>query len=263
MGPAQSGQTFRADRARAAGFSNGEVPLRFLGIHPELIPSSARFAPAPLDAGCLESGGRGGGTEAAERVPRRALGHAAESAPATAACPTTRKHMQSTLLKSNRYQNTVSIHRPSSSRPTSPPGSTCEGEAHRYLERAAYLNFSPAQYKLGHAYEFAQPPFPFDALLSVQYYSLASQQGKIKVDMALSKWFLCGAEGSFDKDEALAFMFAEKAARKGLPSAEFAMGYYMEAAQHGNADATEWLSTLDQAQALSCQEHDTLTEMTL
>ncbi|THH17297.1 hypothetical protein EW146_g3501 [Bondarzewia mesenterica] len=97
----------------------------------------------------------------------------------------------------------------------------------------------------------------------------------------LSKWFLCGAEGSFDKDEALAFMFAEKAVRKGLPSAEFAMGYYMEvgvggskdldaarkwytqAAQHGNADATEWLSTLDQAQALSCQEHDTLTEMTL
>ena len=56
--------------------------------------------------------------------------------------------------------------------------------------------------------------------------------------MALSKWFLCGSngaaggpggvEGGFDKDEALALTFADKAAKKGLPSAEFAMGYYAE-----------------------------------
>ena len=109
-----------------------------------------------------------------------------------------------------------------------PPGVSPQLEARKHLERAAYLNFSPAQYKLGHAYEFAEPPFPFDALLSVQYYSLASQQGETEADMALSKWFLCGAEGSFDKDESLAYTFAEKAARKGLPSAEFALGYYAE-----------------------------------
>ena len=34
--------------------------------------------------------------------------------------------------------------------------------------------------------------------------------------------------GGFEKDEGLALTFAEKAARKGLPSAEFAMGYYAE-----------------------------------
>jgi TPR repeat protein len=113
-------------------------------------------------------------------------------------------------------------------RPFLPPGYTPVQEARKHLERAAYLNFAPAQYKLGHAYEFAQTPFPFDALLSVQYYSLASQQGENEADMALSKWFLCGAEGAFDKDESLAWTFAEKAARKGLPSAEFAMGYYAE-----------------------------------
>lgn len=28
--------------------------------------------------------------------------------------------------------------------------------------------------------------------------------------MALSKWFLCGAEGAFEKDENLAYVFAEK-----------------------------------------------------
>ena len=127
--------------------------------------------------------------------------------------------------------------------PYIPPTSTLQLEARKHLERAAYLNFAPAQYKLGHAYEFALPPFPYDALLSVQYYSLASQQGEVEADMALSKWFLCGAEGAFEKDEALAYTFAEKAARKGLPSAEFALGYYKEVGVGGPVEvevAKKW-----------------------
>ncbi|TCD60032.1 hypothetical protein EIP91_010853, partial [Steccherinum ochraceum] len=167
--------------------------------------------------------------------------------------------------------------------PLIPPGSTAHIEARKHLERAAYLNFAPAQYKLGHSYEYATPPFPFDALLSVQYYSLASQQGEVEADMALSKWFLCGADGSFEKDEHLAWTFAEKAARKGLPSAEFAMGYYAEvgvggpkdidaarkwysrAAEHGNSDAKERLQALSQPtpQSLSRDEHKALTDTTL
>lgn len=137
-------------------------------------------------------------------------------------------------------------------------------EARRHLERAAYLHYPAAQYKVGHAYEFAQPPFPFDPLLSVQYYSLASQQGEVEADMALSKWFLCGSSGGpgsgsgsgsgagvgvgvgvggFEKDEGLAWTFADKAARKGLPSAEFAMGYYAEVGVGGPKDvqmAIKW-----------------------
>jgi len=61
--------------------------------------------------------------------------------------------------------------------------------------------------------------------------------------MALSKWFLCGSEGAFNKDESLAYTFAEKAARKGLPSAEFAMGYYTEVGVGGSKDieaARKW-----------------------
>jgi hypothetical protein len=46
--------------------------------------------------------------------------------------------------------------------------------------------------------------------------------------MALSKWFLCGAEGCFDKNEGLARTFAEKSARKAHPNGCFAMGYYFE-----------------------------------
>jgi len=31
----------------------------------------------------------------------------------------------------------------------------------KHLELAAYCGFTPVQYKFGHAFEFAQPPFPF------------------------------------------------------------------------------------------------------
>ena len=120
--------------------------------------------------------------------------------------------------------------------PLIPPHSSLQQEVRLHLERAVFLHFAPAQYKLGHAYEFALAPFPFDALLSVQYYSLASQQGEVEADMALSKWFLCGAEGAFDKDETLAFTFVKRAARKGLGSAEFAMGYYKEVRVGGPKD---------------------------
>lgn len=44
----------------------------------------------------------------------------------------------------------------------------------------------------------------------------------------MSKWFLCGAPDCFPTNEALAMTFAEKAARKGLGSAMFAVGYYLE-----------------------------------
>lgn len=165
--------------------------------------------------------------------------------------------------------------------PFLPPGTSAAQYAKSLLERAAALHFAPAQYKLGHAYEFAVPPqaFPFEPLLSVQWYSLASQAGEAEADMALSKWFLCGAEGAFDKDESLARTFAAKAATKGLASGEFAMGYYAEvgiggardvtearswyskAAANGNTDATDRLRALAEpaAQALSRTEHDALT----
>ncbi|KAH9947740.1 hypothetical protein B0H21DRAFT_736937 [Amylocystis lapponica] len=97
--------------------------------------------------------------------------------------------------------------------------------------------------------------------------------------MALSKWFLCGSEGDFDKDEPL----AQNAAGRGLPSAEFATGYYEEigvgcaknlevarkwytvAAQHGNEDARERLQALSQPQpaSLSRQQHENITDAQL
>ena len=144
-----------------------------------------------------------------------------------------------------------------------------------YLQRAAYLNLPAAQSKCGWCYEHAQLSFPFDPLMSVQYYSAASQGGEPEADMALSKWFLCGAEGCFDKNESLAWTFAERAAKHHLPTAEFAMGYYLEvgigvpidleaariwygkASAQGNSDAAERLAALQasQSEALSRAQH--------
>lgn len=167
----------------------------------------------------------------------------------------------------------------------------CQQEAKKMLERSAYAHFPPALYKLGHCYEFANPAnvFQFDPLLSVQYYSLASQKGETEADMALSKWFLCGSgdvgDGSqgFAKDEALAYTFARKAAQKGLPSAMFALGYYAEvgigqrgrkdldearmwytrAEKAGNTDAADRLAALAKpggGSGLTRLEHDNITE---
>ncbi|WFD31398.1 hypothetical protein MSPP1_002433 [Malassezia sp. CBS 17886] len=147
--------------------------------------------------------------------------------------------------------------------------------AREYLVRAAYLNLPAAQYKCGWCYEHAQLSFPFDPLLSVQYYSAASQGGEPDADMALSKWFLCGADGCFEKNEGLAWTFAERAVKHQLPTAEFAMGYYLEvgigtpinldaakawytkAAAQGNTDATERLAALQHSDqvALSRAQH--------
>jgi TPR repeat protein len=41
--------------------------------------------------------------------------------------------------------------------------------------------------------------------------------------MGLSKWYLCGGEG-FSPNEEKAYTYAQRAAKAGLPQAEFAMG---------------------------------------
>ena len=171
--------------------------------------------------------------------------------------------------------------------PNAPPPSLMS-ESRKYLERSAYLCFGPALYKLGQSYEHALPPFPYDPLMSVQYYSLASQQGDPLADLALSKWFLVGSNSDadpkapagqkmegFDKDEKLALIFAEKAAAKGEAGGEFAVGYYCEvgigrsvdlreakgwyerAAKQGHEDAKARLKELakEHPKTLGVQEH--------
>lgn len=149
-----------------------------------------------------------------------------------------------------------------------------ERQARINIEKAAYLKFAKAQLKMGSAYELGSLGCEFNPALSMHYNALASKQGEAEADMALSKWFLVGAEGLFPKNEELAYTYAERAAQASLPTAEFAMGYfseigmyvpvdldkamewYQKAAKHGNDDAKGRIQGLDQKQVLSKNDHE-------
>lgn len=118
-----------------------------------------------------------------------------------------------------------------------------EKAAKQHIEKAAYLGFAKAQLKMGSAYELCSLGCEFNPTLSLHYNALASRQGESEADMAISKWFLCGYEGEFPKNEELAFTYAQRAAATGLATAEFAMGYFHEIGMHVpvNIDkALEW-----------------------
>ncbi|ORX69718.1 HCP-like protein, partial [Linderina pennispora] len=132
-------------------------------------------------------------------------------------------------------------------------------EAQKLLDKAARLGSADAQYKLGHLFEFGEHQFPVDPFSSIHYYQLAAEQDNPEAQMALSGWYLSGAEGVLNPDDQLTFDWGHRAAQQGLPRAEFAMGYYYEmgigcekninqakdwyerAAHHGSEEAKERL----------------------
>ncbi|KAH9904546.1 hypothetical protein F4778DRAFT_732838 [Xylariomycetidae sp. FL2044] len=149
------------------------------------------------------------------------------------------------------------------------------GIARQYIEKAAYLGFAKAQLKMGQAYELCQLGCDFNPALSLHYYGLAARQGQPEACLGVSRWFLFGYEGTFAKNEQLAFKYAQIAAKAKLATGEFAMGYYYEigisvekdlrearrwyelAAEHGNKDAVGRLDGLSQNKNLSKQDHET------
>lgn len=136
-----------------------------------------------------------------------------------------------------------------------------DGEALEWFRKSAQLGYGPANYKLGYCYEYGSLGCPIDPFLSVQHYERAILAGDSngEAEMALSGWYLSGAEGCFAANDQLAFDYATKAAEKKLPKAQYAMGYYHEvgiatpidldkamefyklAAQNGNKDAQKRL----------------------
>ena len=144
------------------------------------------------------------------------------------------------------------------------------------IEKAAYLGFAKAQTKMGLAYELCQLGCEFDPALSLHYSALAARQGEPEAEMGISKWFLCGYEGMFEKNEELAFTYAQRAAQSGLATAEFAMGYFYEiglyvpmdlkksrswyekAADHGNKDAAGRIGEISRSKTLSKKDHQNI-----
>ncbi|KAJ4324913.1 hypothetical protein N0V94_000967 [Neodidymelliopsis sp. IMI 364377] len=149
-----------------------------------------------------------------------------------------------------------------------------EKAARQNIEKAAYLGFAKAQLKMGSAYELCSLGCEFNPTLSLHYNSLASRQGEPEADMAISKWFLCGHEGEFPKNEELAYIYAQRAAATGLATAEFAMGYFNEIGMHvpvdlqkamewyekaernGNKDAIARIESLSISRTLSKKDHE-------
>lgn len=147
-------------------------------------------------------------------------------------------------------------------------------EAKVFLEKAAYLGFAKAQLKMGLAYELCQLGCEFDPALSLHYNALAARQGESEADMAISKWFLCGYEGVFEKNEELAFKYAKRAAQVKMATAEFAMGYfyeigmyvpidllesekwYQKAGEHGNKDALGRIDSIKKNNTFSKKDHE-------
>lgn len=96
--------------------------------------------------------------------------------------------------------------------------------AREHYTEAAQLGYAPSMHKLGVAYEHGHLGCPVDPRRSIAWLSRAAEKGDPEAALALSGWFLTGAEGVLKQDDQEAFLWARKAANKGLPKAEFALG---------------------------------------
>lgn len=148
-------------------------------------------------------------------------------------------------------------------------------EARHFMSKAAALGFAPAQLRMGKAHEFNELECVFSPSLSIHYYTLAALGDNPEGELGMSKWYLAGSDdGNIQKDERKAFFHAEMAARRGLASAEFAMGYlcevgvgcssdlakaqffYRRAADHGSEEAKARIDGIVRSGTLSRKEHD-------
>ncbi|KAJ9097863.1 hypothetical protein QFC19_006656 [Naganishia cerealis] len=94
--------------------------------------------------------------------------------------------------------------------------------------QAAQLGYPPSQFKLGTCYEYGTLGCPVDPKRSIAWLSRAAEKGDPEAELALSGWFLTGAEGVLKQNDGEAYLWARKSANKGLAKAEFAVGYYTE-----------------------------------
>jgi TPR repeat protein len=109
-------------------------------------------------------------------------------------------------------------------------GTIIQDEAYAWelYTKGAQLGHPPAQFKLGYCYENKCLGCNIDPRKSIAWYSRAAEQGEPEAELALSGWYLTGAEGILPQSDQEAFLWAQRAAEKGLAKAEYALGYYFE-----------------------------------
>lgn len=103
-----------------------------------------------------------------------------------------------------------------------------EEYSRQLFTQAAELGYKFSQYRLGAAYEFGYMGCVVDTRQSIIWYTRAAAQGEHQSELALSGWYLTGAEGILQQSDTEAYLWARKAASAGLAKAEYAMGYFTE-----------------------------------
>ncbi|KAJ7191064.1 hypothetical protein GGX14DRAFT_481939 [Mycena pura] len=94
--------------------------------------------------------------------------------------------------------------------------------------RAAHLGYTPSQFKLGQCYEYGSLGCPIDPRRSIAWYTKAAEKGDPEAELALSGWYLTGSDNVLKQSDSEAYLWARRAANKGLSKAEYAVGYYAE-----------------------------------
>ena len=100
--------------------------------------------------------------------------------------------------------------------------------ARNLLTQAAQLGYIPSQYKMGQCHEYGSLTFPVDPRRSIAWYTKAAEKGDSEAELALSGWYLTGSEGVLKQSDSEAYLWARRAANKGLSKAEYAVGYFAE-----------------------------------
>ncbi|KAJ2225621.1 hypothetical protein GGF40_002040 [Coemansia sp. RSA 1286] len=94
--------------------------------------------------------------------------------------------------------------------------------------KAGKLGYVPSQVRLGQAYEYGTMGCPVDPRRSIGWYTRAAEKGDPDAELALSGWYLTGAEPNLPQNDVEAYLWARRAADHGLAKAEYAVGYYYE-----------------------------------
>ncbi|TFK25003.1 HCP-like protein [Coprinopsis marcescibilis] len=100
--------------------------------------------------------------------------------------------------------------------------------AKQLYTQSAQLGYTPSQFKLGQCYEYGSLSCPVDPRRSIAWYTKAAEKGDAEAELALSGWYLTGSEGVLKQSDSEAYLWARRAANKGLSKAEYAVGYYAE-----------------------------------
>jgi len=114
-----------------------------------------------------------------------------------------------------------------------------EAQAREFFTQAAQLGHAPSQYKLGSCYEYGSLTCPVDPRRSIAWYTRAAEKGHAESELALSGWYLTGSQDVLKQSDSEAYLWARRAANKGLSKAEYAVGYYSEVGIGVKADLDE------------------------